>query len=215
MPNPNQIQALNLLRRLRADPACEDARKAAQAIVEKVQGVALALTAQAVLQTAIASYPDESIRDALKRLGEEVDHSRRQDRQLQAFFADAIKSEEQRLAPFDAACTTRLAQIQDAIDEAHRDHRSKILGQDREERRWRVYANRGLSIEEIKALGINPPNYDRDLIAERNAWAIELKQNTQALTTERDAIHRFKHTRNENALPQSVLALVEGAKVQA
>jgi hypothetical protein len=89
-PMPNQItmqdHAVHLLRRLLADPTRQDAQNAAQAIVEKVQGVALALTAQAVLQTAIASYPDETITDALARLDAEVDHTREQDRQLQAIF---------------------------------------------------------------------------------------------------------------------------------
>jgi hypothetical protein len=212
MPSPNQVQAINLLRRLRADSTRQEAEKAAQAIVEKVQGVALALTAQAVLQTAIASYPDETISNALTRLGAEVDHSREQDRQLQAIFADAIKSEEQRLAPFDTTCTTRLAQIRAEIDQAHRDHRSKLLGQDRDERRWMSYTDKGLSREEILKLEIPEPNPNRDFLAERNQWATELEQTTRALTTERETIQRFKYSRNENALPATVLALVEGEK---
>jgi hypothetical protein len=214
MPNPNQVQAVNLLRRLRANPARQEAQKAAQALVEKVQGVALALTSQAVLQIAIARHPDETISDALALLDLEVDHSREQSRQLQAVFADAIKSEEQRLAPFDAACAKRGDEIQKLLEAAHLDYRSKIKHQDAAERRYKIYTNKGLLRHEIAALGIPAPvnRSDEEKRNERNAWGCELEQFTQALTSERDAILDFKRTRNENALPATVLALLEGEK---
>jgi hypothetical protein len=209
MPSPNQIQAINLLRRVRSDPMREEAKKAAQAIVDKVQGVALDLTPQRILQTAIASFPDETISDALARLSAEVDRSRDQDRQLQAFFAAAHQAEEQRLAPIDAACAIRMEQIQVLLEATQKDYRSKIMTQDATECRWRRYVDKGLSREEILKLEIPEPTPGRDFMAERNEWGRELEQTTQALTSERDAIHRFRRTRNENALPQSVLALVE------
>ena len=70
--------------------------------------------------------------------------------------------------------------------------------------------NRGLTAAEIAALSIPEPVYGRDFVAERNQWGLELEQTIQPLTAERDAILRFKNQRNENALPGSVLAMVEG-----
>lgn len=214
MPTPNQVQGINLLRRQRADPLLPEAQKAAKALVNRIQGVALGMTVQSVMRVAIAQHPEAGVFAAIERMAQDMERAQANDVTLKAIFDAAEASEEQRLAPFDAACTTRLAQIQDELDQCNRGHRSKLLGQDRVERRWREYVLKGLTADEIKALGIPEPIYDRDFVAERNQWANELEQITRALISERGEIHRFKHTRNENALPANVLEMVEGAKVQ-
>lgn len=217
MPTPNQVQAVNLLRRLRADTTRQEAEKAAKALIEQIRAQGASLTVQGVLQTALAAHPDQDAFSAVQSMAQDVKRVQANDLTLKSIFDAAEASEEQRLVPVDAACSTRLAQIQDAIEGAHRDHRSKILNQDFAERRYKIYTDKNLLAHEIAALGIPAPvnRSDEEKRDERNAWGFELEQTTQALTSERDAIHRFKQTRNENALPQSVLALVEGAGGQA
>lgn len=212
MPNPNEIQAVNLLRRLRADPSHPEAKKAAKALIEKIQGVALTLTVPGVLQAAIARHPDAGAPDAIERMNAEVDRAQQADAELQRIFAAAIALEEQRLAPYDAACAKRGEEIQELLIEAQRAYRSKIMNQDLVERRYKSFIDKGLTANEIKELGIPAPIHGRDFVAERNAWGFELEQTTQPLIAERDVILRFKNSRNEQALPPSVLAMLEGGK---
>lgn len=213
MQGPNETQAINLTRRVRADPLRPEAEKAAKALIEKIQGVALGLTVQGVIRVAISQHPDAGVFAAIERLGQEVEHAQANEGTLKAIFDAAEASEEQRLAPFDAACAMRVEEIQALLEAAHLDYRSKIMNQDLPERRYKSYVARGLTADEIKALDVPAPNYGRDFVAERNQWGFELEQTTQALTTERDAIQQFKHSRNEQALPDSVLALVQTQKV--
>lgn len=209
MQGPNETQAINLTRRLRADPLLPEAQEAAKALIGKIQGAALGMTVQGVMRVAIWQHPEAGVFAAIERLGQDVERAQANEGTLKSIFDAAEVSEEQRLAPFDAACAKRIKEIQTLLEAAHLDHRSKIMNQDLPERRYRSYVNKGLTAAEIKALDIPEPNYGRDFVAERNQWGFELEQATQVLTTERDAILRFKHSRNENALPASVLALVE------
>lgn len=209
MQGPNQVQAVNLLRRVRADPLRPEAEKAAKALIEKIQGVALGMTVQGVIRVAISHHPEAGVFAAIERLVQDVERAQANESTLKAIFDAAEASEEQRLTPFDCACAQRVDEIQQLLESAHRDYRSKIMLQDLPEKRYKSFADKGLTAVEIKALGIPEPTYGRDFVAERNQWGFELEQTTRALTTERDAILRFKHTRNENALPPLVLALVE------
>lgn len=209
MPSPNENQAVYLLRRLRADTTRQEAEKAAKALIEQIRAQGAELTIEGVLRTALASHPDQDAFSAVQIMAQEIARAGASNSEVQRLFSAAVAKEEQRLAPFDEACAIRLEQIKDAIDQAHRVHREKILGQDRDERRWKSYTDKGLSREEILKLEIREPNPNRDFLAERNQWAAEFKQTIQALTSERDAIYRFKNTRYERALPESVLALVE------
>lgn len=209
MQGPNQVQAVNLLRRVRADPLRPEAEKAAKALIEKIQGVSLGMSVQGVIRVAISQHPEAVVFAAIERLGQDVERAQANEGTLKAIFDAAEASEEQRLAPFDAACAKRVEEIQTLLEAAYRDYRSKILNQDFPERRYKSYVDKGLTAAEIKALSIPEPIYGRDFVAERNQWGFELDQTIQPLTTERDAILRFKHTRNENALPGSVLAMVE------
>lgn len=209
MQGPNQVQAENLLRRVRADPLFPEAQESAKALIEKIQGVALGMTAQGVVRVAISQHPEAGVFAAIERLGQDVERAQANEGTLKAIFDAAEASEEQRLAPFDAACAKRIEEIQMLLETAQRNYRSLILNQDLPERRYKSYVDKGLTVDEIKALGIPQPTYGRDFVAERNQWGFELDQTIQPLTTERDAILRFKHTRNENALPGSVLAMVE------
>lgn len=210
--NPNETQAVNLLRRLRADPLRREAEKAAKNLIGKLQGVAMGLTVQGVMRAAIARHPDAGVFAAIERMTQQVDDSQAADEQMQQIFDVAEALEEQRFAPLDAACKKRVEEIGDLLGEAQRDYRSKIMNQEAPEKRWKSYVDRGLTTDEIKKLGIPEPVYGRDLVAERNQWGFELEQTTQPLITARDAIIRVKYTRNETALPGSVLALVEGEK---
>ena len=210
MQGPNQVQAVHLLRRVRADPQLAEAEKAAKALIEKIQGVALRMTVQGVIRDAISQHPEAGVFAAIERLGQDVKRAQANEGTLKAIFDAAEASEAQRLAPFDAACAKRVEDIQGLLEAAQRDYRSKIMHQDLPERRYKMYADRGLTAAEIKALDIPEPNYDRDYVAERNAWGFELDQTIQPLIAERDAIIHFRRSRNENALPGSVLALVEG-----
>lgn len=151
MPSPNETQAVNLLRRQRTDPLRPEAQKAAKALVNRIQGVALAMTAQSVMRVAIAQHPEAGVFAAIERMAQDMERAQANDVTLKAIFDAAEASEEQRLAPFDAACTTRLEQIQDELEQAHRDHRSKILGQDRLERLWKSYTDKGLTRDEIRS----------------------------------------------------------------
>ena len=215
MPTPNQVQAANLLRRLRADTTRQEAEKAAKALIEQIRAQGANLTVQGVLQTALAAHPDQDAFSAVQSMAQEIARAIASNSEVQRLFSAAEASEEQRLAPYDAACEKRTTEIQELLDAAQRNYRSKIMNQDATERRWRRYVDKGLSRDEILKLEIPEPNKDRDFVAERNAWGFELEETTQALTSERDAIHRFQQARSENALPASVLSLVEGAKVQA
>ena len=210
MQGPNQVQAVHLLRRVRADPQLAEAEKAGKALIEKIQGVALRMTVQGVIRDAISQHPEAGVFAAIERLGQDVKRAQANEGTLKAIFDAAEASEAQRLAPFDAACAKRVEDIQGLLEAAQRDYRSKIMNQDLPERRYKMYADRGLTAAEIKALNIPEPNYDRDYVAERNAWGFELDQTIQPLIAERDAIIHFRRSRNENALPGSVLALVEG-----
>ena len=208
MQGPNQVQAVNLLRRVRADPLRPEAEKAAKALIEKIQGVALGMTVQGVIRVAISYHPEAGVFAAIERLGQDVERAQANEGTLKAIFDAAEVSEEQRLAPFDVACAKRGDEIQELLKAAHRDYRSKISNQDAPERRWRAYADKGLTSDEIKARGIPEPDHGRDFVAERNQWGVELEQTIQPLITERDTIIRFRYSRNENALPASMLALV-------
>lgn len=210
MQGPNQVQAVNLLRRVRADPLLPEAQESAKALIEKIQGVALGMTVQGVIRVAISQHPEAGVFAAIERLGQDVERAQANEGTLKAIFDAAEVSEEQRLAQFDQACAKRIEEIQMLLEAAYRDYRSKIMNQDFPERRYKSYVDKGLTAAEIKGLSIPEPIYGRDFVAERNQWGFELDQTIQPLTTERDAILRFKHTRNENALPGSVLALVEG-----
>ena len=209
MQGPNQVQAVNLLRRVRADPLRPEAEKAAKALIGKIQWLASGMTVQGVIRVAISQHPEAGVFAAIERLGQDVERAQANEGTLKAIFDAAEASEEQRLAPFDAACAKRLEEIQTLLEAAHRDYRSKILNQDFPERRYKTYTDKGLTAAEIAAVGIPEPIRGRDFVAERNQWGLELEQTTQPLNSERDAILRFKHTRNESALPGSVLALVE------
>jgi hypothetical protein len=173
------------------------------------------LTVQGVVRTALASYPDHDAFSAVQTMAQEIARAGASNSEVQRLFNAAADAEEIRLGPFDAACAKRGDEIQNLLEAAHLDYRSKLLGQDRLERLWKSYADKGLTRDEILKLQIPEPIPGRDFVAERNAWGFELEQTTQALTTERDAITRFKYSRNENALPASVLALVGGEKVQS
>jgi hypothetical protein len=215
MPNPNQVQAINLLRRLRADSTRQEAEKAAKALIEQIRAHGASLTVQGVVRTALASHPDQDAFSAVQTMAQEIALAGASNSEVQRLFNAAADAEEIRLGPFDAACAKRGDEIQNLLEAAHLDYRSKLLGQDRLERLWKSYADKGLTRDEILKLQIPEPIPGRDFVAERNAWGFELEQTTQALTTERDAITRFKYSRNENALPASVLALVGGEKVQS
>jgi hypothetical protein len=212
MPNPNHTQAVNLLRRLRADSTRQEAEKAAKALIEQIRAHGASLTIQGVVRTALASHPDHDAITAVQRMAQEIAHAGASNSEVQRLFNAAAAAEEIRLGPFDAACAKRGDEIQNLLEAAHLDYRSKIMSQDFEERRYKSYTDKGLVLHEIAALGIPAPvtRSDEEKRNERNAWGFELEQTTQALTTERDAITRFKYSRNENALPASVLALVEG-----
>lgn len=215
MPSPNETQAVHLLRRQRADPLLPEAQKAAKALVNRIQGVALGMTVQSVMRVAIAQHPEAGVFAAIERMAQDMERAQANDVTLKAIFDAAEASEEQRLATFDAACAKRIEEIQTLLDAAQLDYRSKLLGQDRLERIWKSYTDKGLMRDEILKLQIPEPIPGRDFVAERNAWGFELEKTIQPLTTERDAILCFKQTRNETALPATVHALVEGEKVQS
>lgn len=212
MPTPNETQAVNLLRRLRADPLRAEAEKAAKALIEQIRAQGANLTVHGVLHTALAAHPDQDVFTAVQSMAKQIAHAEACNSEAQRIFKAAAAAEEIRLAPIDAACAKRGDEIQELLEAAHRDYRSKISNQDAPERRWRAYADKGLTSDEIKALGIPEPDHGRDFVAERNQWGVELEQAIQPLITERDTIIRFRRSRNENALPPSVLALVEGSK---
>lgn len=212
MPSPNETQAQNILRRIAQDPTRIEAQEAAKALIDQIRGIAQGLTVESVLHVACTESQGDDSLTAVMRMDRKVVDAHAADLVFREIFKAARQAEEQRLAPYDAACAKRGEEIQELLNEAQREYRSKILNQDLVERRWRSYVEKGLTANEIKALNIPEPIHGRDFVAERNAWGFELEQTTQALTTERNAILRFKYSRNENALPDSVLAMVEGAK---
>ncbi len=214
MPTPNETQAVNLLRRLRADSTRQEAEKSAKALIGRIQAQGATLTVQGVLHTALAANPDQDVLAAVQAMAEQIAHAEACNAQVQRLFDAAAAAEEIRLAPIDAGCTKRLEEIQELLDEAQRDYKAKLLNQDFAERRLKTYTDKGLVRHEIEALGIPfpEPRSDQAKIEERNQWGFELQEVTQRLTGERDTIIRFKRTRNENGLPAAVLALVEGSK---
>lgn len=209
MTNPNQTQAINLLRRLRADSTRPEAEKAAKALIGQIQAQGAMLTVKGLVRTAVAASPNDDASTAVKKMAAQVAMSFSQNAEVQRIFNDAANLEEVRLAPFDAACAQRDAEIKELLEAAHGGYRLRIMNQDLPERRWQSYVVKGLTTAEIKALNIPEPVHGRDLVAERNAWGFELEQVTQTLKAERAALEDFKHSRNENALPAWMLALVQ------
>ena len=214
MPSPNETQAINLTRRLRADSTRREAEKAANALIEQIRAQGANLTVQGVVRTALAAHPDQDAFSAVEIMAQEIAHASASNSEVQRLFNAAAAAEEIRFANIDRACAKRVAEIQEQLEAAHRDYRSKILNQDAVELRWRRYVDKGLSREEILKMEIPEPNPDRDFVTERNAWGRELESVTSGLLEERDTIQAFKTSRNENALPETVLALVEGGKVR-
>lgn len=210
MASPNETQAQNILRRIAQDPTRIEAQKAAKALIDQIRGIAQGLTVESVMHVACTESQDDDSLTAVMRLDRKVVDAHAADLAFREIFKAARQAEEQRLAPFDAACAMRVEEIQKLLEAAQLDYRSKIMTQDMPERRYRSYVARGLTAAEIKALDIPEPTYGRDFVAERNQWGFELEQTIQPLITERDVIQQFKHSRNEQALPDSVLALVAG-----
>jgi hypothetical protein len=213
MANANATQAQNILRRIAQDPTRIEAQKAAKALIDQIRGIAQGLTVESVLHVACAESQDDDSLTAVMRLDRKVVDAHAADLAFREIFKAAHQAEEQRLAPFDAACAKRGDEIQKLLEAAHLDYRSKILNQDFPERRYKSYVDKGLTAAEIKALDIPEPIHGRDFVAERNQWGFELEQVTRQLTTERDTLEAFKHSRNEKALPDSVLGLVQTQKV--
>ncbi len=213
MANANETQAQNILRRIAQDPTRIEAQKAAKALIDQIRGIAQGLTVESVLHVACAESQDDDSLTAVMHLDRKVVDAHAADLAFREIFKVAHQAEEQRLAPFDAACTKRIEAIQALLEAAHLDYRSKILNQDFPERRYKSYVDKGLTAAEIKALDIPEPIHGRDFVAERNQWGFELEQVTRQLTTERDTLEAFKHSRNEKALPDSVLGLVQTQKV--
>ena len=135
MPSPNHTQAVNLLRRQRADPLLPEAQKAAKALVNRIQGVALAMTAQSVMRVAIAQHPEAGVFAAIERMAQDMERAQANEGTLKAIFDAAEASEEQRLAQIDAACAKRGEEIQKLLEAAHHDYRSKIMSPPSIERR--------------------------------------------------------------------------------
>ena len=214
MPSPNETQAINLTRRLRGDSTRREAEKAANALIEQIRAQGANLTVQGVVRTALAAHPDQDACSAVEIMAQEIAHASASNSEVQRLFNAAAAAEEIRFANIDRACAKRVAEIQEQLEAAHRDYRSKILNQDAVERRWRRYVDKGLSREEILKMEIPEPNPDRDFVTERNAWGRELESVTSGLLEERATIQAFKTSRNEKALPETVLALVEGGKVR-
>lgn len=72
MTNPNQTQAINLLRRLRSDSTRPEAEEAAKALIGQIQAQGAMLTVKGVLRTAVAASPNDDASTAVQKMTEQV-----------------------------------------------------------------------------------------------------------------------------------------------